>query len=1270
MVLPETIDLQEKIQDLIRKHHQDSDVRRAFLNSVWDALKPDYEEMVQALQLFCGEQLRHKDIKATINGRSKACESVEDSIKRREKHSQKDYKDLNDIFNNVHDLAGIRIVLDFPDDFYKADAFIRQAFEEFRPPNKFHADREVGESWKPWFGAYSSHNHQVLISKNSTVRELSRFRGVLFEVQLTTCADNLYNKLAHPILYKRSAGLLTQRDEIVVDISHGIAWVHNLCLMYFKGRLKNAHNESECSKLRRIIAEGSGEGDSVEMDDLHFPPGGKISARALSEVFDQSPPEECRSVTNLQRWLAMKLNEIQQHHSTDIDCMRDLRVTDPRDDKKRIVSTKGGLLQDASQWVVDHPDFIQWRSAGRSRLLWVKGNPGKGKTMLLCRIIDELAAELNQTPIYFFCQATDERLNNATGVLRGLVYFLVDQKPSLMRYMRDKHKSAGKQLFEDVNAWIVMAEIFTAMLADPCLKDQVVILDALDECTSDLQSLLGLISRSISSSHGKWIVSSRNRPDIQSTLDNTQQVMLHLELNQDSISAAVEIFIQSRVTELPFDKAIRDRVQHLLTKNSENTFLWVALVCKDLENTRPWNAIKVAENAPRGLDDLYKQMMQRMDGLDQEDAQHCRDILATATLAYRPLHIKELRTLSDLPPAIHENISFLSDLISLCGSFLTLQDNIIYFIHQSAKDFILGNTAQEKPAHKILPVGKQVKHYDMFAKSLTALSNELQRDIYHLEFPGFPIDRVSSPNPDPLEPIRYSCIYWVDHLRDSNLSNISEAVRDDKLVHGFLQTKFLNWLEALSLMRSISVGVYTMNKLEKLLDEAATRNITTVDIRAVRYDLWRFVLAFKDGIRIAPLQVYASALIFSPATSRVRQLYNNQEPDWFTSKPVMESNWNACLQTLQNHSGNVNTVAFSADSQQLASGLEDGTIQIWDPMQGICQQTLEDHSDCINAVAFSANSRWLASGSDDKTAKIWDLARGICRWTLEVQSLGVIAVAFSVDSQWLASGSYDGIVEIWDPAQGISRQTLHHSDIVSMMTFSADGQRLASSSEGIIKIWDLTQGTCQQTFMDHRHYISSITFLADSQWLASCSGKDIKIWDTIQGICQQTLEGHSQEVSAVAFLADGQQLVSHSYDGTLKIWDTQGVCQQTLVGFESMDKVAFSPDGRFLASDSINGISIWDAQGKYRQALEHHSGPVGAVAFSTDSQRLASGSTDYTIKIWDAQGICQQTLQGHNGPVIAVTFSADSQRLASGSDDKTVKIWDAQGICQQTLQGH
>lgn len=227
-----------------------------------------------------------------------------------------------------------------------------------------------------------------------------------------------------------------------------------------------------------------------------------------------------------------------------------MRLTDPRDDKKRIENTKGGLLEDSYRWIIGNSEFTQWRNDRLSPLLWIKGDPGKSKTMLLCGIINELSKPTFNTTLlsYFFCQAIDSRINNATAVLRGLIYMLISQQPSLVSHIQKKYDDAGKVLFEDTNTWVALSEIFTNMLQDSSLDGTYLIIDALDKYIEDLPKLLDLIVQNLSVSCVKFIVSSRNWADIEEQIERAgHKVKLSLELNTESISIAVHNYIEHKV---------------------------------------------------------------------------------------------------------------------------------------------------------------------------------------------------------------------------------------------------------------------------------------------------------------------------------------------------------------------------------------------------------------------------------------------------------------------------------------------------------------------------------------------------------------------------------------------------------------------------------------------------------------------------------------------------------------------------------------------------
>ncbi|PHH51573.1 Vegetative incompatibility protein HET-E-1 [Ceratocystis fimbriata CBS 114723] len=927
----------------------------------------------------------------------------------------------------------------------------------------------------------------------------------------------------------------------------------------------------------------------------------RISAHAWNYVNENKPSVE-DFVT------AFNMSGVYQHDEKDKQCLSDLCITDPSTDKKVIESRKGGLLKDSYQWILSHDSFQQFRSQSGSPILWIKGDPGKGKTMLLCGIIDQLTPDQSVSLSYFFCQATNDQLNTATSVLRGLIYNLAYHNPHLTKHVRERY-DYNKDLFKGQGAWHELCGILTSMLDDSSLRNAILIVDALDECRIDQKQLLEFITKP---SRAKWIVSSRNWPDIEEILDDAEQkVKIHLEINQKSVSAAVDSFIDFKVDQLAqkkkYNREMKLAVLEHLRLNADGTFLWVSLVCHELSNSQKWHTAKKMRLFPPGLYPLYERMLEQICDLD--DAKLCKDIIANVLVTYRPVTLDELYVLVEALDDLEKDDVI--RVVSLCGSFLTVHKNIVSFVHQSAKDYFL-----EKASGEVLPFGIRHQHQTIFLRSLDILQKELRCDIYNLTTLGCLTEEVSVPNPDPLAAIRYSCFFWVDHLNDS--SGDGMVSKNDEIV-AFLGKKYLQWLEAFSLLKGISVAGKGMETL-KLYSEKAPQNL-----RDLVNDAHRFFLFHAGVIELAPLQVYISALIFSPTNSLIRQMFSHEEPDWIELKPKVEANWDACLRTLEGHQKTVASVVFSNDGQRLASGSWDKTVKIWDATSGACLQTLEGHHGQVTSAVFSNDGQRLASGSWDSTVKIWDATSGACLQTLEGHQQIVTSVVFSNDGQRLASGSEDCTVKIWDATSGACLQTLEgHDEEVSLVVFSKDGQRLASGSwDSTVKIWDATSGACLQTLEGHQQAVTSVVFSKDGQRLASASSdKTVKIWDATSGACLQTLEGHHGQVASVAFSNDGQRLASGSWDSTVKIWDaTSGVCLQTLEG---------------------------------------HQQAVISVVFSKDGQRLASGSYDKTVKIWDAtSGACLQTLEGHHGQVTSAVFSNDGQRLASGSWDSTVKIWDA-----------
>jgi len=403
-----------------------------------------------------------------------------------------------------------------------------------------------------------------------------------------------------------------------------------------------------------------------------------------------------------------------------------------------------------------------------------------------------------------------------------------------------------------------------------------------------------------------------------------------------------------------------------------------------------------------------------------------------------------------------------------------------------------------------------------------------------------------------------------------------------------------------------------------------------------------------------------------------------------------------CMQTFQIHSDWVSAVTFSLNGKILASGSDDRTVKIdkqtvkiWDIMSNRCLQTLHDRGNWFGRCTFSPDRTILAISSEEPTkkiftVKIWDIFSGQCRQTLQGHRDRVHVVAFNPNGQTLVSSSNDQTIKIWNVTSGQCLQTLQgYNNWVWSVVFSPDGKTLASCSEDLtVKIWDITTGECLQILQDSDGLLSPIAFSPDGKTLISGS-KDhtVKIWDISSGQCLETFPVDHQWVRAVVFRPDGKILVSSGDEHTMKIWDiASGQCLQTYDRDGQVWSAAFSPNGKLLASISQNPrkkiwtAKIWNVDSSHcLQTLQEYKRWMASVAFSPNSQILASGGANQTVKMWDvASGQCLQTLQGHERWIIrSVAFSPDGKILASGSEDRTVKMWDVgSSQCLKTLQGH
>ncbi|XP_044487276.1 periodic tryptophan protein 2 [Mangifera indica] len=330
------------------------------------------------------------------------------------------------------------------------------------------------------------------------------------------------------------------------------------------------------------------------------------------------------------------------------------------------------------------------------------------------------------------------------------------------------------------------------------------------------------------------------------------------------------------------------------------------------------------------------------------------------------------------------------------------------------------------------------------------------------------------------------------------------------------------------------------------------------------------VVGFSNGVfGLYQMPDFVCIHLFSISREKITTATFNELGNWLTfgcaklgQLLVWEWRSESYILKQQGHYFDVNCLAYSPDSQLLATGADDNKVKVWTVSSGFCFVTFTEHTNAVTALHFMANNHCLLSASLDGTVRAWDLFRyRNFRTFTTPSSRQFVSLAADQSGEVICAGTLDSFeIFVWSMKTSRLLDILSgHEGPVHGLAFSPTNAVLASSSwDKTVRLWDVFEGKGSVESFPHTHDVLTVVYRPDGRQLA-CSTLDglIHFWDPINGELMYTIEGR-RDIAGGRLMTDRRSAANSS----------SGKCFTTL---------CYSADGSYiLAGGSSKYICMYD----------------------------------------------------------------------------------------------
>ncbi|KAL3685326.1 hypothetical protein R1sor_003348 [Riccia sorocarpa] len=363
-----------------------------------------------------------------------------------------------------------------------------------------------------------------------------------------------------------------------------------------------------------------------------------------------------------------------------------------------------------------------------------------------------------------------------------------------------------------------------------------------------------------------------------------------------------------------------------------------------------------------------------------------------------------------------------------------------------------------------------------------------------------------------------------------------------------------------------------------------------------------------------------------------------------------------CLHLLSISREKITSASFNDTGNWLAFGCSKlGQLLVWEWRSETYVLKQQGHYFDVNCVAYSPDSQLLATGADDNKLKVWNTSTGFCFVTFTEHTNAITAVLFLSGNRAVVSASLDGTVRAFDLMRYRNFRTFTTPAPTQFVSLAADqsGEVICAGSLDtfLIYVWSMKTGRLLDMLSGHEGPVYSLTFSPVDELLASSSwDKTVRLWDVFKGKGGVETFTHTHEVLALAYRPDGKQLACTTLDGSIHLWDPlEGVLMHTIEGRRDIAGGRLMSDRR-TAANSSSGKSF------------------NTIAYTADGSYLLAGGTSKYICLYDvAEQVLLKRFQiSYDNSLDGVRNMLNSRNMTDGgprdliddenSDDEGVEV--------------